>query len=143
MNPQSKMSPWSSHWMIIPYSIIRGLTAGDKKDDILNLNLKIWRQKNPEGTGQFVSYRIENINTDMSFLEMLDVLNQKLIKEGAEPVAFDHDCREGICGSCSMVIDGNAHGPKKSTTTCQLYMRHIKMKKPLSLNLFVLVHFLL
>lgn len=92
----------------------------------LNLNLKIWRQKNPQEKGHLVAYRLEDINPDMSFLEMLDVLNQKLIKEGNDPVAFEHDCREGICGSCSMVIDGNAHGPKRSTTTCQLYMRHYK-----------------
>ncbi len=93
---------------------------------LLNLNLKIWRQESSETKGKFISYRLEDVNPNMSFLEMLDVLNQKLIKAGQDPVAFDHDCREGICGSCSLVIDGNPHGPKKSTTTCQLYMRNYK-----------------
>lgn len=92
----------------------------------LNLTLKIWRQKTPQDNGHFETYQLENINPDMSFLEMLDVLNQKLIKENVDPVAFDHDCREGICGACSLVINGSAHGPQKSTTTCQLYMRHYK-----------------
>ena len=107
-------------------SVVKPRGDGQLRNNTMNLNLKIWRQKNPQEKGHFVSYRVENINPDMSFLEMLDVLNQKLIKAGDDPVAFDHDCREGICGSCAMVIDGNAHGPKKSTTTCQLYMRHYK-----------------
>lgn len=89
----------------------------------MKLNLKVWRQKGPQEKGKLVDYTIENISPDMSFLEMLDVLNKDLILKGEEPIAFDHDCREGICGSCSMVIDGNAHGPQKSTTTCQLHMR--------------------
>jgi succinate dehydrogenase / fumarate reductase iron-sulfur subunit len=90
----------------------------------LNLHLKVWRQKNSHEAGRFAEYDLENISPDMSFLEMLDILNQKLIKNGDDPVAFDHDCREGICGACSMVIDGNPHGPQTSTTTCQLHMRH-------------------
>lgn len=92
----------------------------------LNLTLKIWRQKNSQASGHFEVYQLENISPDMSFLEMLDILNQRLIKEGTDPVAFDHDCREGICGACSLVINGSAHGPQRSTTTCQLYMRHYK-----------------
>jgi succinate dehydrogenase / fumarate reductase iron-sulfur subunit len=91
--------------------------------DNFGVNLKVWRQKSGTEKGALVSYRLDEVNPDMSFLEMLDVLNQKLIKKGEEPVAFDHDCREGICGSCSMVINGSAHGPFKATTTCQLHMR--------------------
>jgi succinate dehydrogenase / fumarate reductase iron-sulfur subunit len=87
------------------------------------VNLKVWRQKSAADKGKLVEYRVDDVNPDMSFLEMLDVLNQKLIKKGEEPVAFEHDCREGICGSCSMVINGGAHGPYKATTTCQLHMR--------------------
>lgn len=89
----------------------------------INLNLKVWRQKNNQDAGHFETYKAENISTEMSFLEMFDVLNEKLIKDGQEPVAFDHDCREGICGMCSMYINGRAHGPWKGTTTCQLHMR--------------------
>lgn len=91
---------------------------------IMTLHLKVWRQKNPHDQGGFVHYDLEGVSPDMSFLEMLDVLNQKLIRSGEDPVAFDHDCREGICGSCAMVIDGNPHGPQQRTTTCQLHMRH-------------------
>jgi len=105
-------------------------------DNLINLNLKIWRQKDPQSTGEFKTYRLESVNSDMSFLEMLDVLNQKLIKSGEDPVAFDHDCREGICGSCSLVIDGNPHGPKKSTTTCQLYMRNYKTEDTITIEPF-------
>ena len=90
----------------------------------LNLTLKIWRQKSPTSSGKFESYKLNGVSTHMSFLEMMDVLNEKLIKENQEPVAFDHDCREGICGMCSMYINGRAHGPLKGTTTCQLHMRH-------------------
>lgn len=90
----------------------------------MKLNLKIWRQAGKYEEGDFANYTLDDVNPDMSFLEMLDVLNQKLIMQGEAPVAFDHDCREGICGACSMIIDGNAHGPQKSTTTCQLHMRH-------------------
>lgn len=89
----------------------------------MNLTLKIWRQKNADDTGGFVEYQVSDITTDSSFLEMLDVLNEKLIREGDIPVAFDHDCREGICGSCGMMVNGVAHGPKNAITTCQLHMR--------------------
>ena len=94
--------------------------------DRLNLTLKIWRQECPDVKGEFISYKLDGLNTHMSFLEMLDVLNEKLIIEGEDPVAFDHDCREGICGMCSMVINGQPHGPMKGTTTCQLHMRCFK-----------------
>ncbi len=92
----------------------------------MDLNLKIWRQNNPEQKGKMVDYKISNISPDMSFLEMLDVLNNKLINSGEKPVAFDHDCREGICGMCSLYINGEAHGPGRSITTCQLHMREFK-----------------
>lgn len=90
----------------------------------LTLNLRIWRQKGPGVPGKLVDYSVDNINPDMSFLEMMDVLNQKLIKKGEDPISFDHDCREGICGSCAMTIDGAPHGPDTGTATCQLHMRH-------------------
>jgi succinate dehydrogenase / fumarate reductase iron-sulfur subunit len=89
----------------------------------MNLTLYIWRQKSRTSGGRMVAYPLDGISPDMSFLEMLDVLNEQLVKKGEEPVAFDHDCREGICGSCSMMIDGLAHGPERGTTTCQLHMR--------------------
>ena len=89
----------------------------------MKLQLKIWRQKNRTDKGKFESYHVSNISKDSSFLEMLDVLNNKLINEGIEPVAFDHDCREGICGMCSLYINGRAHGPDRGVTTCQLHMR--------------------
>ena len=92
----------------------------------LQLTLNIWRQKSSSESGKFESYEVDNLNTHMSFLEMLDVLNENLVAEDKEPVAFDHDCREGICGMCSMVINGRPHGPMKGTTTCQLHMRHFK-----------------
>jgi succinate dehydrogenase / fumarate reductase iron-sulfur subunit len=92
----------------------------------MNLTLKIWRQKNTRATGKFESYKLDNISSEMSFLEMIDVLNEKLILEGQDPVAFDHDCREGICGTCSMYIDGRPHGPWHANTTCQLHMRAYK-----------------
>lgn len=92
----------------------------------INLTLKVWRQKNKEDKGQFETHKLDAVSTHMSFLEMMDVLNEKLVAEGREPVAFDHDCREGICGMCSMYINGRPHGPLKSTTTCQLHMRHFK-----------------
>jgi succinate dehydrogenase / fumarate reductase, iron-sulfur subunit len=90
----------------------------------LNLTLKVWRQEGAESPGRFETYRAENISEDMSFLEMLDTVNEALIAEGIEPIEFDHDCREGICGSCGIMIDGKAHGPEKGTATCQLHMRH-------------------
>ena len=89
----------------------------------MKLNLHIWRQKDARTSGQFESYQLDKVSPTMSFLEMLDVLNEELIENGKEPVAFDHDCREGICGTCSMVINGVAHGPQEGTTTCQLHMR--------------------
>ena len=89
----------------------------------MNLKLKIWRQKNASDKGRMVDYDISDVSPDMSFLEMLDVLNTELISKGEEPVAFDHDCREGICGTCSLYINGEAHGPDRSITTCQLHMR--------------------
>ena len=92
----------------------------------MRLTLKIWRQKNSETKGKIESYDIDEISPDMSFLEMLDVLNAKLINEDEEPVSFDHDCREGICGSCSLFINGRAHGPDRRITTCQLHMRKFK-----------------
>jgi succinate dehydrogenase / fumarate reductase iron-sulfur subunit len=92
----------------------------------LNLTLKVWRQKNRKEKGNFETYQIANISPDTSFLEMLDVLNEQLINEGKEPVAFDHDCREGICGACSLFINGRAHGPDDDITTCQLHMRKFK-----------------
>lgn len=92
----------------------------------MKLKLKIWRQKNTEEKGHLVDYDIEDVSPDMSFLEMLDVLNNELIEKGKDPVAFDHDCREGICGSCSLFINGRAHGPDKLITTCQLHMRKFK-----------------
>lgn len=92
----------------------------------MKLTLHIWRQKNAAAKGALESYKLENVSEHMSFLEMLDVLNEQLIHEGQEPVAFDHDCREGICGMCSMMINGVAHGPEKGITACQLHMRHFK-----------------
>ena len=92
----------------------------------MKLNLKIWRQKNSESKGGFENYVIDNITPDMSFLEMMDVLNENLISKGIDPVSFDHDCREGICGMCSMFINGEAHGPDRLVTTCQLHMRKFK-----------------
>ncbi len=92
--------------------------------DSINLKLKIWRQRNHKEAGHFEMYDMPGVSTHMSFLEMMDVLNDRLIREGKDPVAFDHDCREGICGMCSMYINGRAHGPLKGTTTCQLHMRH-------------------
>src|SRR6202158_3888632 len=90
----------------------------------MNLTLRVWRQKNSATQGQFVDYKADDISPDMSFLEMLDVVNEGLIKSGEDPIAFDHDCREGICGTCGMVINGIAHGPQRATTACQLHMRH-------------------
>ena len=93
------------------------------EEKLLTVNLKVWRQKNNEDTGHFEDYRLDGVSTDMSFLEMMDMLNERLVQEDVDPVVFDHDCREGICGSCSMMINGQAHGPEKLTTTCQLHMR--------------------
>ena len=92
----------------------------------MKLTLKIWRQKGPKDRGAFVDYAVDNVNPEMSMLECLDVLNETLIERGEEPVAFEHDCREGICGSCGFMINGVAHGPQRATTVCQLTMRHFK-----------------
>lgn len=92
----------------------------------MKLSLKVWRQKNKNSEGDFKNYVLSDISPDMSFLEMLDVLNEQLLSKNEEPVAFDHDCREGICGSCSMMINGKPHGPESMTTTCQLHMRKFK-----------------
>jgi succinate dehydrogenase / fumarate reductase iron-sulfur subunit len=92
----------------------------------VNLTLKVWRQVNPAVKGKMVTYHVTDVSPDMSFLEMLDVLNEQLVTRGEEPVAFDHDCREGICGSCGFMINGDAHGPQPATTVCQLHMRHFK-----------------
>jgi succinate dehydrogenase / fumarate reductase iron-sulfur subunit len=92
----------------------------------MNLTLKVWRQKNTSQSGSFETYKVKNISSEMSFLEMFDVLNEQLIAEGKDPITFDHDCREGICGACSMYINGRAHGPWGANTTCQLHMRAFK-----------------
>jgi len=92
----------------------------------MNLTLKVWKQKNAAAEGDFETYQVKDISSEMSFLEMFDVLNEQLIHDGKEPIAFDHDCREGICGMCSMYIDGRPHGPWHGTTTCQLHMRAFK-----------------
>lgn len=92
----------------------------------MNLTLKVWRQKSDKDKGKIETYQVSDISEHMSFLEMMDVLNEQIISEGKEPVAFDHDCREGICGSCSMFINGQPHGPDAGTTTCQLHMRKFK-----------------
>ena len=92
----------------------------------MNLTLKVWRQANSQAKGKMETYKMEEVSPDMSFLEMMDVLNEQLMAQGIEPVAFDHDCREGICGMCSMFINGEAHGPDRLVTTCQLHMRKFK-----------------
>lgn len=92
----------------------------------MNLTLRVWRQNNRQSKGQMVTYKAERISPDMSFLEMLDVVNEELITRGEEPIAFEHDCREGICGSCGMMINGVAHGPERETTACQLHMRSFR-----------------
>ena len=92
----------------------------------MNLTLKVWRQKNNKASGKFVTYKTDEVSPDMSFLEMLDVVNESLVKKREDPIQFDHDCREGICGSCALMINGRPHGPKRATTTCQLHMRSFK-----------------
>ncbi len=92
----------------------------------MNISVKIWRQENAHSKGRFETYRLENLNEEMSLLEMLDVLNEKLLHEGHELVSFGHDCREGICGACGMFVNGRAHGPREGLTTCQLHLRHLK-----------------
>jgi succinate dehydrogenase / fumarate reductase, iron-sulfur subunit len=102
----------------------------------VRLTLKVWRQPGPEETGRLVGYQVDDASEDMSFLELLDVLNEKLILDGDEPVAFDHDCREGICGACSMVINGFAHGPQRATTACQLHLRHFRDGETITIEPF-------
>ena len=109
---------------------VRGKTAAEAKaggdamgETKITLNLKVWRQKDREAPGKMVDYKLNNVNPHMSFLEMLDVLNEQLIAKGEDTIAFDHDCREGICGTCSLMINGQAHGPEQGTTACQLHMR--------------------
>jgi succinate dehydrogenase / fumarate reductase, iron-sulfur subunit len=92
----------------------------------MNIKLKVWRQAGPKAQGRFETYTVPDVNPHMSFLELLDVLNEQLIKSDQDPVAFDYDCREGICGSCGVVVDGVAHGPQRRTACCQLHMRHYK-----------------
>ncbi len=93
---------------------------------LMTIHLRIWRQEHKDAEGQFTNYTLDKVNEHMSFLEMLDVLNEELMKKGEDPVEFDYDCREGICGSCNMVINGRAHGPKHKTAACQLHMRNYK-----------------
>ena len=92
----------------------------------MNITLQIWRQSGPDESGGFETYQVNDISEEMSFLEMLDVLNERLVNQGDEPIAFDHDCREGICGSCGVMINGQAHGPQLGTATCQLHMRKFR-----------------
>lgn len=100
----------------------------------MNLKLKVWRQKNQNQAGEFKEYAAQNVSPDSSFLEMLDAVNEDLISKGDDPIAFDHDCREGICGSCGFMIGGEAHGPERSTTVCQLHMRHFQDGEVLTLE---------
>lgn len=100
----------------------------------MKLHLRIWRQAAAEAPGQFVEYTVSNAHPDMSFLELLDVLNEQLVHRGESPVEFDHDCREGICGSCGMMINGQAHGPQAETATCQLYLRHFPADSTLTVE---------
>ena len=102
----------------------------------MNINLKVWRQEKNTKKGAFKTYRLQDIDPNISFLEMLDILNNKLIKQELDPVAFDHDCREGICGSCGFMINGQPHGPKKATTVCQLYMRSFNSENEIVLEPF-------
>ncbi|MGB1020136.1 MAG: succinate dehydrogenase/fumarate reductase iron-sulfur subunit [Flavobacteriaceae bacterium] len=102
----------------------------------MKLTLKIWRQANATAAGKFETYPMENVSPDMSFLEMMDVLNEQLMAQGIDPVAFDHDCREGICGMCSMFINGEAHGPDRLVTTCQLHMRKFKDGETITIEPF-------
>ncbi len=102
----------------------------------MNVKLNVWRQPDKNSTGQFVNYPANGISPDMSFLEMLDAVNTMIVKKGEEPIAFDHDCREGICGSCGMVIDGRPHGTERGVATCQLYMRHFKEGDTITLEPF-------
>ena len=103
----------------------------------MNLTLKVWRQANADAKGKMETYQMSEVSPDMSFLEMMDVLNEELIEKGIDPVAFDHDCREGICGMCSMFINGEAHGPDRLITTCQLHMRKFKDGDTITIEPFI------
>lgn len=105
-------------------------------EKFIDVTLKIWRQKDAKSTGKMVDYPMKKVSTDSSFLEMLDVLNEDLVNKGEEPVAFDHDCREGICGMCSLYINGEAHGPDRGVTTCQLHMRMFKNGETITIEPF-------
>lgn len=105
-------------------------------EKFINIKLKIWRQKDSKSAGKFEEYPLSNVSTDSSFLEMLDLLNENLIEKGVEPIAFDHDCREGICGMCSLFINGEAHGPDRGVTTCQLHMRMFKDGETITIEPF-------
>lgn len=108
--------------------------AGSESATRMNLTLRVWRQKSAKHTGQFVEYAANGVSSDASFLEMLDQVNEGLIRDGKDPITFDHDCREGICGSCGFMINGDAHGPQKDTTVCQLHMRQFKDGMTLTLE---------
>jgi succinate dehydrogenase / fumarate reductase iron-sulfur subunit len=108
--------------------------GGNGSHKALNLTLNVWRQKSGASEGRFVTYKADGISPDMSFLEMLDVVNERLIEKGEEPIAFDHDCREGICGQCGVVVNGHAHGPRPATTCCQLHMRSFKDGEELTIE---------
>jgi succinate dehydrogenase / fumarate reductase iron-sulfur subunit len=109
------------------FNVNKGIINRKKvMEKTINITLRVWRQKGPKAKGGFETYALDGVSTDSSFLEMLDVLNEKLISEGKEPVVFDHDCREGICGMCSLYINGHPHGPDEDVTTCQLHMRKFK-----------------
>lgn len=110
--------------------------SGHAERGDMQITLHIWRQDGPTQAGEFVTYNMDGVSPEMSFLELLDELNEQLTHEGREPVAFDHDCREGICGSCGVVINGNAHGPDRETATCQLHMRRFKDGDTLTLEPF-------
>lgn len=99
---------------------------GGSSQKLINLKLRVWRQKNAQDKGHFENYEAKAISTDASFLEMIDIVNERMIQDGKDPISFDHDCREGICGSCAMTINGNPHGPERGTATCQLHMRKFK-----------------
>lgn len=109
---------------------------GGSSNKTINLNLKVWKQKGPNDKGGFVEYKAKNVSTDASFLEMIDMVNEEIITSGGDPIAFDHDCREGICGTCGFMVDGEAHGPEKSTTICQLHVRHFNDGETLTLEPF-------
>ena len=115
-----------------------GATPGKPQHhaEMLNLTLQVWRQRGPRDTGRFETYKAEGISVDMSFLEMLDVVNERLLAEEKEPITFDHDCREGICGTCSLMINGQAHGPERGTATCQLHMRKFRNGQTITIEPF-------